>query len=203
MSAVSPKNLQVAQILQEDVSSQIHDCHPGHCVPSLYQAMTGVWPGDTSHHTPGLCHRKTEQKLSEWASLTTATGKNWGMRRNKTSQWGKKQPWSRPGPGKWRQGLEEMRITRVWDVATIAWSEPPCTQCPPVITCLTQLSFLSAVNCSPQVPREPRTLVTISVMPISEKTSVSVWTIFFLSDFFTSPHLPGAGYSCHQRPRSE
>ena len=125
MSAVSPKNLQVAQILQEDVSSQIHDCHPGHCVPSLYLAMTGVWPGDTSHHTPGLCHRKTEQKLWVWASsLTTATGKNWGMRRNKTSQWGKKQPWSRPGPGKWRQGLEEMRITRVWDVAMIAWSEP-------------------------------------------------------------------------------
>ena len=41
------------------------------------------------------------------------------------------------------RGRKEMWITRGLDVAMMIWSEAPCPQCPAVITCSTQLSFLS------------------------------------------------------------
>ena len=165
--------------------------------------MTGVWPVDTSHHTL-LC-----VTLKNWAKTGRAVsqrprhqpqsynpGKNRGMRRNKTSRWGKKQPWSGDlAPANEGKGAKkcELHGFEMWPWYHGQWSEAPCPQLSSHAWHNSPSYHLQLDNFTPSALGAQDTGYICNADLWEDP--VSVWTIFFLSDFFTSPHLPGAGAS--------
>lgn len=176
------------------------------CVPleALYRAMTGVWPVDTSHHTL-LCvtmknWAKTERAVSQQRSspsLTTlAKTGGWGgiKHPNEAKNNLDRATWPRQMKARGQRNVnytglrcghdtmvngQRPRVPSV-QLSSHAWHNSPSYH-------------LQLDNFTPSALGAQDTGYICNADLWEDP--VSVWTIFFLSDFFTSPHLPGAGAS--------